>query len=162
MSKNFTFARGVARIQRRICQLLCGLAALGTFQIPLAGCTAALEPLKIELINQTGLDVTPNLYSAADAPDATGLFGDGGNRITNFNDRPFPELRGNEIASIELGCESAGVVGISKPTLFDPATLTVTPSADEIFLVRTTDYDCGGHLRFYFYREGSALRVRVE
>lgn len=162
MSKRFDIAARFARVRGWILQALCGFAAVGSFQVPLAGCTASLEPLKIELINQTGLDVTPNLYSAADAPDAAGLFGDSGNRITNFNDRPFPELRGNEIASIELGCESAGVVGVSKPTLFDPATLTVTPSSDEIFLVRTTDYDCGRHLRFYFYREGSALRVRVE
>lgn len=137
-------------------------AALCAFQMQIVGCTTTREPLTIELINQTGLDVTPNLFAATDAADAAALFGDGGNRVSNFNDRPFPELRGNEIASIELGCESAGVVGVSKPTLFDPATLTVTPSTDEIFLVRTTDYDCGGHLRFYFYREGAALRVRVE
>lgn len=126
------------------------------------GCVATRDPVIVELINQTGFDVTPNLFVSADAADAATLFGDDANRVTHFSDRPFPELRGGEIAEIEFVCDSIGALGVSHPLLYDSATLAITNSADEFFWVRSTDFDCGGRVRIYFYREGTALRTRIE
>jgi hypothetical protein len=129
-----------------------------------AGCipAPAPQPVTVELINQTGLDVTPNLYVSGDAGDSAALFGDDANRVTDFTDRPFPELRSGEIVSLEFPCKEAASIGVRNAVLFDAVTLTVTNSTDEIFLPRDGDYDCGATIRFYYFREGAAFRVRFE
>ena len=119
-------------------------------------------PVTVELINQTGLDVTPNLFVSGFTGDPAALFGDEANRVTEFSDRPFPELRGNEIVTLEVACDDAGAIGVRNPVLFDAVTLTVTNSTDQIFLVPSGDFDCGGTVRFYYFREGGAFRVRFE
>ena len=119
-------------------------------------------PVTVELINQTGLDVTPNLYASGFTGDPASLFGDAANLVSDFTDRPFPELRGGEIVTLEISCDDAGMIGVRNPVLYDAITLTVTNSTDEIFLVPSGDFDCGGTVRFYYFREGSAFRVRFE
>lgn len=132
--------------------------------LAIVGCLPQADPpfVNIELINQTGLDVTPNLYVSDSAGDSASLFGDRVNRFTAFTDRPFPELRGNEIVTLPFPCNEAASIGVRNPILFDAVTLTVTDSTDEIFLARGGDYDCGATIRFYYFRDGTAFRVRFE
>src|SRR5262245_45441466 len=133
--------------------------------VDLSGCVRpapAPGPVTVELINQTGLDVTPNLYVSDFTGDPASLFGDSSNLVTDFTDREFPELRGGEIVSLEIPCDEAGASGVRNPALSDAVTLTVTNSTDQVFLVPSGDFDCGGTVRFYYFREGSAFRVRFE
>jgi hypothetical protein len=127
-----------------------------------AGCVVEPPPpTAVELVNTTGLDVRPNLYASASASDAAGLFV-GANLVTDFTDRPFPELRAGESVTLTRECEDIQSIGVEGPVLFDALQLIATPSADRIFLVRETDFQCGGTVRFVYFTEGDAFRVRVE
>src|SRR5215510_8300815 len=137
----------------------------GAALVDLSGCVRpapAPGPVTVELINQTGLDVTPNLYVSDFTGDPASLFGDSSNLVTDFTNREFPELRVGEVVTLEIPCDEAGAIGVRNPVLFDAVTLTVTNSTDQIFLVPSGDFDCGGTVRFYYFREGSAFRVRFE
>ena len=59
--------------------------------VPLPACLVPPPPTTITLVNETGLDVTPRLFVSASATSADDLFTDG-NLVTDFTDRPFPEL----------------------------------------------------------------------
>jgi hypothetical protein len=120
-----------------------------------------LEPVVIEFVNQTALDVRPNFYASDTATDAAGLFV-AANLDTSFITRPFPELRPDETLSAIRECGVVGSLGVRQPVLFDAATLTVTTSDDQIFLLRDADFACGATIRFVFFTEGDAFRVRVE
>ena len=120
-----------------------------------------LEPVVIEFVNQTALDVRPNFYASDTATDAAGLFV-AANLDTSFIDRPFPELRPNESLSTTRACGVVSSLGVRQPVLFDAASLTVTTSEDQIFLRRDAEFTCGATIRFVFFTEGDAFRVRVE
>jgi len=127
----------------------------------IGGCIFAPPSTTVELVNSTPLDVRPELYVSGSAADEAGLFV-GGNLVTDFTARPFPELRGNETATVTFDCEQIRSIGVDRPVMFDATTLTPTESNDRVFRVRGTDFECGGTLRFVYYTEGGAFRVRLE
>ncbi|MFQ5805671.1 MAG: hypothetical protein ACE5I3_04390 [Phycisphaerae bacterium] len=118
-------------------------------------------PTTVQLANSTAFDVRPNLYTSGSATGEAGLFV-GANLRTDFTDRPFPELRRNETATLTLECDEIQSLGVDAPVLFDAVTLTVTTSGDRIFLLRDTNFACGATIRFVYFTEGDAFRVRVE
>ncbi len=141
----------------------CGLTAALLY---LPGCVPVTPPpppgpVTIELVNATGFDVRANLFTSATATRNTDLFV-AGNLNTAWTDRAFPELRPLETRSLTLECGAAASLGVNAPTLFDAATLTVTPSADQIFLARDAGFSCDTTVRFVFFLDGTAFRVRVE
>lgn len=128
----------------------------------LSGCIVpAAPPTTVELVNSTSLDVRPNLYASASATDAAGLFV-GANLITNFTQRPFPELRPGESVSLDLECNRVQSLGVDAPVSFDAAQLVVTTSQDRIFLQQGPDFQCGATVRFVYFTEGGSFRVRAE
>lgn len=133
--------------------------------LPLLGCVPVTPPppgpVTIELVNATGFDVRANLFTSATATRNTDLFVTG-NLNTSWTDRAFPELRPLETRSLTLECSAAASLGVNAPTLFDAATLTVTPSADQIFLARDAGFSCDSTVRFVYFLDGSTFRVRVE
>jgi len=134
---------------------------LGVASVVLSGCIPAPPPTTIELVNSTGLDVRPEFHTSGLATSADGLFTDG-NLVTDFTDRPFPELRGSESVTLTLECDELQSLGVDGPVLFDALQGIVTRSDDRIFLRRETDFECGVTLRFVYFAEGDAFRVRVE
>lgn len=118
-------------------------------------------PTTIEFANTTALDLTPNFYYSDTATDAAGLFVVA-NLDTSFIRREFAELRPGETASTTLECERTLSLGVSRPRLFNPAADQVIQSGDQVFLLRDRDFACGPTLRFVYFLEGGALRVRVE
>jgi hypothetical protein len=137
------------------------VGVLGGAAVALTGCLAPPPPTTIELVNSTGLDVRPAFYTSGSATGADELFTDG-NLVTDFTDRPFPELRGNESVTLTLECDEIRSVGVDGPVLFDALQGIVTRSEDRVFLRRETDFECGATLRFVYFTEGDAFRVRVE
>jgi hypothetical protein len=135
---------------------------LGPVLLLLGGCiVAAPPPTTVELVNSTSLDVRPNLYISGSATDIAGLFV-GNNLVTDFTTRAFPELRGGESATLTLECDQIKSVGVDAPVLFDAVTLTPTRSADQIFLLQGTDFECGFGVRFVYFMDGDTFSVRVE
>lgn len=129
-----------------------------------SGCiveTLPPAPVTVVLANSTSLDVRPAFYASASATDAAGLFV-GANLVTTFTDRAFPELRGKETVTLTYGCEEVRSLGVSRPRMFDAVTFDVTRSGDELFLQRDTNFECGATVRFVYFTEGDAFRVRVE
>ena len=130
----------------------------------MGGCvvaTAPSGPITVELVNQTNLDVRPGLYTSSSATDAAGLFV-GGTLRTDFTDRAFPELRSDETATLTLECDTVTSIGVKEPVMFDAVQLIVTDSDDQLFLLRGTDFQCEGTVRFIYYTDGDDFRVRVE
>ncbi len=130
----------------------------------LAGCFPAPPPpapITIALVNLTALDVRPNLYVSNSATTGGELFVDA-NLVTDFTDRAFPELRPNENATVTRECDEVHSLGVDGPVLFDVARPGVTRSQDQIFLRRDADFTCGATIRFVFFTEGEAFRIRVE
>ncbi len=119
------------------------------------------DPVTVELVNETTGDVTPSLHLSAAATDATGLF-DAANLVTDFTDRGFPELRPGETARFDVACEDVSALGVRTPIFFDPVTLLVLDSADEIVTNRDTEFGCGSVVRFVYFRDGDAFRARLE
>ena len=142
-----------------------GTNTLGALAAPLlvllAGCVFEPPPTTIELVNTTALDVTPNLYVSESATDESGLFV-AANRVTDFTDRAFPELRGSEQVALELECDAAVTLGVNAPVLFDAVQVIATASDDHLLLQRDVDFQCGETVRFIYFAEGDAFRVRVE
>jgi hypothetical protein len=118
-------------------------------------------PLRIEFVNGTALDLTPNFYYSDSAADAPSLFVVA-HLNTSFIQRPFAEIPSRGTAHTVLACERVRSLGVSRPRVFNAAVLEVTDSGEEIFLLREADYDCGATLRFVYYLEGETLRVRLE
>lgn len=129
-----------------------------------SGCIVETPPAigTVELVNATAGDVTPNLYVSAEADTSDALFSTSANLRTDFTDRPFPELRANETKSIEVSCDQLRTLGVSRPVLFDGGSVRVTNSEDVIFLISGGDFVCGKTVRFTYYREGDAFRVRYD
>lgn len=118
-------------------------------------------PVRIEFVNETALDLTPNFYYSDSAADAPSLFVVA-HLNTSFIQRQFAEIPSRGTAHTVLACERVRSLGVSRPRVFNAAVLEVTDSTDEIFLLRNADYDCGATLRFVYYLEDEALRVRLE
>jgi hypothetical protein len=128
---------------------------------PLPACLVPPPPTTITLVNETGLDVTPRLFVSGTATSADALFTDG-NLVTDFTDRPFPELRRHETVTLTLECDEIQSLGVDAPILFDAARLIITQSGDRIFLLWDEDFECGATVQFVYFTEGDAFRVRVE
>jgi len=139
-----------------------GFAAVLVASVMPVGCIPPVPaPVVIELVNATGLDVTPGLFVDASATTAEALFVPD-KRVTDFTDRPFPELRANETRSITIDCDQAAAIGVDATIQFDATSLTVTTSTDRIFSTRGDAYDCGSTVRFTYTLEGGVFRVRME
>jgi hypothetical protein len=129
-----------------------------------SGCIVAAPPpapITVELSNSTMLDVRPRFFVSAAASTAGGLFV-GGNLVTDFTQRAFPELRAGETVTLTFECDQALSLGVDEPTLFDASTLIVQESTDRIFQLRDTNYSCGGRIRFVYVVENDVFRVHVE
>ncbi len=130
----------------------------------LAGCiveTVPTGPITVTLVNETALDVRPDLYTSGSATDAAGLFV-GANLRTDFTDRDFPELRGSESVTLTLDCVDASSIGVHTPVLFDAVQLNVTTSEDIEILLRDADFQCETTVRFVYYTQDDVFHVRVE
>ena len=128
----------------------------------LTACIAAPpEPVRIELVNETGRDLTPNFHRSASATTPEALFVPA-NLDISLIDRVFPEIPPGQTASGSFECDRLSAIGVRAPRAFEPATLTVIDSADELFLRLGDGFDCGQRVRFVYFMEGGALRVRVE
>jgi hypothetical protein len=142
-----------------------GMRTVGALAAPLlallAGCVSEPPPTTIELVNTTALDVTPNLYVSESVTDEGGLFV-GANLITDFTDRAFPELRGGEHVALTLECDAAVTLGVDAPVLFDAVQVIATTSDDHVLLQRDAGFQCGETVRFVYFTQGDAFRVRVE
>lgn len=141
---------------RRVIVAALGLAVSGGCLLP-----PPPPPTTVELVNNTTLDVKPEFYTSSSAADAEGLFV-AAKRRTDFTDRPFPELRGGETVTLTFECDEIQSLGVDAPVLFDAVTLTVTTSADRIFLQPGTDFECGATVRLVYFTQGDAFRVRAE
>lgn len=132
--------------------------------LAMAGCIVEAPPAitTVELVNETTGDVTPNLYVSATAENSDLLFSTSANLRTDFTDRPFRELRANETRSIQVSCDQLRALGVLRPVLFDAAQLQVSASDDVIFLAAGGDFECGKTVRFTYFREGDAFRVRYD
>jgi hypothetical protein len=119
------------------------------------------EPVRVEFVNETGLDLTPNFYYSDTAADAAGLFVVA-HLNTSFIEREFKELRPRETEFTVLECDQVRSLGVRRPRLFAAGTLEVVDSEDEIFLLRETDFECGATIRFIYYVENGVFRVRLE
>lgn len=136
------------------------IAAVAT--IGLGGCvTPVEEPIVIELVNTTSVNVVPNLFVSDSATTAGELFAEG-NLVSDFVDRPIRELRPGETAALEFACEQVAAAGAWRPESFDPVTLTVIRSGDEVVQVKGIDFACGKIVRFVYFSEGPSLRLRIE
>jgi hypothetical protein len=139
-----------------------GVQLLGVVCVTISGCIPTPQaPVTVELVNSTSLDVRPNLYISSAATDPAGLFV-AGNLVTDFTTRPFPELRANETATLTVECDQIQSVGVDEPVMFDAALVDTTVSADRIFLLRGTDFECGATLRFVFSTEDDEFGVRLD
>lgn len=116
-------------------------------------------PVEVQLFNPTQLDVRPNLHVS---PSGAGDLFDPANRVAEFTDRPFQELRPGEALTLTFDCESIAAVGVDQPVLFNAATLSSTTSADRVMAARDGQYACGDRVRFVFFTDGGEFRVRVE
>jgi hypothetical protein len=137
------------------------IAGLAPLLMLSAGCVITPPPTTVELVNTTSLDVRPHLYASDSADDAAGLFV-GANVITDFTDRAIPELRAGETVTLTFDCDALRALGVDAPVLFDAVQLLVTRSNDRLLLRREVDFQCGDTVRFVYYREGEAFRVRAE
>jgi len=129
-----------------------------------SGCIVQTEPpapVVVEFVNQTSLDVQPNFYVSASATTMATLFV-AANLDTSFINRPFPEMRAGETASVSLACDEVASFGVSRPESFDAISITVVVSDDQVFLARDQEYTCGTTVRFVYFTEGETLRVRAE
>lgn len=117
-------------------------------------------PTQVIFENATSRDLTPNFYfdDVATTPGALFVVA---HLNTSFIDRAFAEMRPGETASTMLECDQIASLGVSRPRLFDAATLTVTQSEDVIILVREQDFACGDTIHFRYFVENGALRVTV-
>lgn len=141
-----------------------GLAALtAAFTLVGAGCIVAPPaPVTVVLANRTRADVTPKFFSSAQSTSPTALFVFD-NRLVNFNDRAFDELRPGEVITLNFECEELLSMGVQRPVLFDAISLDVDQSEEEIFLVLDNGFRCGDLVRFVFDTNADgALTVDVE
>jgi len=138
-----------------------GAAALGTV-LSLGGCPTESNSVTVELVNNTTLDVTPNLYASGKAATNAALFVDA-NLRQDFTDALFKELASGETRSLTLDCAAeARTIGSLGASAFNPATLTRSTSADEVFLTRGGDFNCGDRVRIVYSIVSGAFRVTVE
>lgn len=144
---------------RRISLLIALAAGAGL----VSGCVVipVPSPIKVVLVNETALDVTPKLFVSGSASNEDELF-TGENAVTDFTDRAIPELRGGETREISRECEELRAIGVRGALRFDGAMLTLTTAPDEIFLLFDRDFGCGATVRLIYYNDGADFRVRFE
>jgi hypothetical protein len=119
------------------------------------------SPITVELVNSTTLDVWPNFYTSASATDAAGLFV-AGNLRKEITSHAVHRLLAGETVTLSLECNDIQSIGVDAPVLFNGILITVTTSTDRVFRLRGSDFDCGSTVRFEYFTEGDAFRVRVQ
>jgi len=118
-------------------------------------------PVSFELVNDTDLFVDANFFRSSSAGSAAELFVQP-NIYTGYSSKPIPTLDPRQTVSFSLECEEVAALGVRRPVATSLVTFTGTESADEILLLRGSDYACEDHIRFVYYFDGAAFRVRVE
>lgn len=135
--------------------------AAAAMLLALGGCMVTTDDVTIQVVNETGLDVTPNLFVSGVAADAGSLFVDG-NRRTDYTSDDFGELRAGRTGSFNVFCDEARSIGVNLPTAFDGDLFEQIASADSFVLLLDADYECNTTVRIVYYLDAGALRVRVE
>lgn len=142
---------------RRVAALACGAAL-----VLLTGCPPEPPPpTRVELVNQTSRDLTPHFFNAGRPLDAAELFVPE-NELPPFVERPFQELPPGGSVTLLYDCDSDWTLGVRRPRAFEPTTLTVFDSPDEIVLRQGVEFQCGQLVRVIYYFESGVLRVRTE
>lgn len=140
-------------VRRSLCPVLALTLAAA------AGCLASPAPVTLVLVNETALDVTPGVYVSATATDSAGLFV-AANLLTDFTDRPFPELRSQETITLSLDCADVAALGVRQARLFNAATVVTVISDDELLFRKDAEFACGQTIRLRYAVEGDRFRVR--
>lgn len=134
--------------------------------LALAGCIPQRsEPKPVdtlfELVNATGLVVDANFFASGSARDAAGLFVQS-NIYTGYSSAPIPTLGANQTVNFTLPCNQTASIGVRRPVFTNPLIISGGESADEILLLSDIGFECGAKIRFVYFTEGDAFRVRVE
>lgn len=117
-------------------------------------------PITVVLVNQTRLDVEPNLFISATATQAADLFQDG-NLVEDFTDRAFPELRPEETITLSYPCKELASIGVDGPAMIDALAIERTESNDSAFYVTGDALPCESTIRFTYYVEDGEFHVRT-
>lgn len=140
------------------------IAILGLTCVSVGACLpfppAPTGPIRVELLNQTLLDVEPNLFASATAAQPWNLF-KAGNLVLNFTDRPFPELRPGETVTLSYPCSDLASIGVHNPVLVDAIGIGRTTAEERVFFTVGEDLHCEATIRFTYYVEGGAFHVRA-
>jgi len=118
-------------------------------------------PVSIELANTTSYIIDANFFISMTATDEAGLFVQE-NIYTDFSTRASRTLGPNETATFELPCDRVQSMGVRAPLFAAQIGFGGGRSDDVIFLLRDADFTCGATIRFVFFTEAEAFRVRVE
>lgn len=121
---------------------------------------APTGPIRVELVNQTALDVEPNLFASATATQPWNLF-KAGNLVLNFTDRPFPELRPGETVALTYLCLELASIGVHNPVLVDAIGIGRTTAEERVFFAVGEELPCEATIRFTYYMEDGAFQVRA-
>ncbi|MCA9242554.1 MAG: hypothetical protein KDA32_01265 [Phycisphaerales bacterium] len=152
----------MARGSMRRAWLWAGALGVGAISA-LGGCVVTPPaPVTVVLANRTGTDLTPKFFSSASATTTASLFVYN-NRLVDFNNRAFDEMRAGEVITLNFDCEELRSMGVQRPFIFDPISLTIGRLEDEVFLLRDNGFQCGDLVRFvYDTDENGALTLDVE
>jgi hypothetical protein len=115
--------------------------------------------ITVVLVNETNFVLDANFFASPTATNTDGLFVQA-NIYTGYSDKPIPTVAARQTVSFELACGDARSIGVSHPVFSNPVTLTGGESADELFLVRDTNYVCGDRIVFRYSHPGN-FRVNV-
>lgn len=135
----------------------------------LGGCVAILEPpppppppeTTVELVNESRYGVDPNFFVSSAATDEGGLFVSA-NRVTSFSTRAIPTLAADSRARLTFECDEIRSMGVRRPVFSDAINFTGGTSDDVIVLLRDDEFVCGDAIRFVYFVEDGAFRVRAE
>ena len=122
---------------------------------------APTGPITIELVNDTQLDVEPDFYVSATNAQPWNLFKDE-NKVEDFTDRAFPELRAKEKITLTYECNELVSFGSKTPTMVDAIAITRTESADQVYFVVGEDVTCEETVRFTYYYQDGVFHVKGE
>lgn len=146
------------RVAARVALAVVALAAFAS----LGGCVVESNSVTVELVNNTPLDVTPSFFASGRATTNDTLFVEA-NLRQDFTTALFKELSAGETATLTLDCAAeARTIGSLGASAFNSADLSRVTSADEVFLSRGREFNCGDRVRIVYAIVNGALRVTVE
>lgn len=118
-------------------------------------------PITVKLINDTTLDVEPKFFVSATENKPWTLF-TAANRVDDFTNRPFPELRANETATLTYECSDVASMGVNAAAMVNDLTLERAVTEDRVFLLVPDDVRCESTVRITYYVQGGVFHVRYE